>query len=257
MEHNTMNRSAISHPSASARAASLPAKLLPTILAGLCSLGLLAPAHAADAVPAALPAALPPVIAPLWYGSSVDMGAGMARFSIGFDRRPDLLTVDAFARQADSFQFWTDTRSRDPIADTYAALAGSVPLGTQSVVTAVEIPGTGKMATVWPQDATYAGPRDSGGWGIVEGRSSYTLGLDNVLSFDVPLALLHAADGVFAYGFETYQYGGWDGVDYFGVSGKDYLISCVPEPSAPLLMGAGLLALGAFARRRAPARARV
>jgi hypothetical protein len=212
MEHNTMNRTAMSHAAASARAAAFSTRLLPLILAGLSALCVLAPARAADT--------LPPTIAPLWYGSSIDMAAGMAHFSIGFDRKPDLLTVDAFARQADSFQFWTDTSAPDPIAATYAALQGQIPLGTQSVVSAVDIPVSGKITTIWPQDASYTGPRDSGGWGIIEGYSSYTLGTDNVLGFDVPLALLHAADGVFTYGFETYQYGSWGQVTTSGSAAR-------------------------------------
>src|SRR5438094_333479 len=92
-EHNTMNRTTISPACAPARPRASHARALPAILACLCGLSTLAPAHAADA--------LPPIIAPLWYGSTIDMTAGMANFSIGFDRRPDLLTVDSFLRQAD------------------------------------------------------------------------------------------------------------------------------------------------------------
>jgi hypothetical protein len=175
----------------------------------------------------------------------------MARFSIRFDRTPDLLTVDAYLRQADTFQFWTDTASRDPINSTYAAMRGDVPLGTQSVLTAVDIPSSGKMSYIWPQDASYTGPRDSGGWGQIQGSGAFTLAPDNTLSFEVPLSMLHASDGVFAFGFETYQYGAWGEIDYFGVSGKDYWVtSCVPEPAEAVLLGAGLLLLSMWARRR-------
>lgn len=208
----------------------------------LCAPG---PAHAQ---------ALPPPIAPLWYASTVDPTAGTATFSIRFDRRPDLLTVDEFLRQADTFQYWTDTASTDPVRSTLDGINGDGPLGTQSVLTAVDIPATGRMTYIWPQDASYTGPRDAGGWGAIQGSGSYLLGPDDTVSFVVPLALLHAPDGVFNYVFETYQYGAGGETDYFGVSGQAYWVSNVPEPCAAMLLAGGLalLALPAAARRRSP-----
>jgi hypothetical protein len=203
-------------------------------LLGLCAL---APAHA-------------DTIAPVHYSSIVDMSTGMAHFAVQFDRLPDLLTVDAFGRQADSFQFWTDTVSPNPIQSTFEGIADAGPLGTQSVLTAVDIPTTGKMTWIWPQDASYTGPRDSGGWGIVVGQGGYTLASDGTVSFDVPLSVLHSADGNFYYGFETYRYGAWGGTDYFGEAGQDYWVSCVPEPSQAGLLAGGLLTLAVLARRR-------
>lgn len=189
-------------------------------------------------------------IAPLSYATSVDLAAGTATFSVRFDRTPDLLTVDAFLRQADTFQFWTDTASTDPIGSTLDGITGQGPLGTQSVLTAVDIPATGQMTYIWPQDGSYTGPRDSGGWGQIQASGDYLLAADDTVSFSVPLSVLRAADGVFYYAFETFQYGAGGGTDYFGVSGQTYWVSCVPEPSAAMLLAGGLLPMASLARRR-------
>jgi hypothetical protein len=194
--------------------------------------------------------ALPPIIQPVWYATSVDSSAGMAHFSIRFDRAPDLVTADEFFRSADGFQFWTDTASDDPIGSTYAGILGEGPLGTQAVLTNTNIPGTGSLAVIWPQDPSYTGPRDPGGWGSIEAYGDYTLGPDNSVSFDLPLSLLHAADGVFYYVFETYQYGAGGLIDYAGISGQEYFVTYVPEPAEVLLLASGLAVLAFMARRR-------
>jgi hypothetical protein len=194
--------------------------------------------------------ALPPVIQPVSYETSIDLSAGLAHFSIRFDRAPDLATGDQFFRPADTFQFWTDTASDDPIGSIYAGIEGYGPLGTQAVLTAANVPSTGSLTYIWPQLLSYTGPRDPGGWGSIESEGAYTLGPDNSVSFDVPLSLLHASDGVFNYVFRTYQYGGGGLIDYAGISGQEYFVSCVPEPSEILLLGSGLAVLAFMARRR-------
>lgn len=183
--------------------------------------------------------ALPPVIAPLSYGSTVDLNAGTARFSIRFDRRPDLFTVDAYGRQADSFQYWTGATARNPIEAAFGAVYGLGPADGLDVLTAVDIPATGRLTYVDVRDPGYTGPRDSGGWGQVVGRGAYRLDKDGTVSFEVPLSLLHARDGVFAYGFETYQYGAGGLADYFGVAGRTYVLA--PAPLGPALFGSAPL----------------
>jgi hypothetical protein len=200
-------------------------------------------------VPAAYAQSDGAAIKPVWYASTIDPDAGLARFSVRFDRMPDLLSVDDAFRPADSFQFWTDTTSSNPIESVYAGLQGSGPLGTQSVLTSVDIPASGTMTYIWPRDASYTGPRDSGGWGSIEGHGAYTLEADGTVSFDVPLSLLHAADGFFYYAFETFRYGAIGSIDYFGIGGQEYSVSCVPEPSEALLLLAGLVVMPAMLRR--------
>jgi hypothetical protein len=192
--------------------------------------------------------AAPGVIVPLAYSTTFDVVAGTASFAVQFDRAPDFFTLDSANRAADAFQFWTDTVSTNPIASTYAGILGTGPLGTQMIVTASYLPITNQLSFVWPQLVTDAGPKDPGGWGSVEAFAGYTLSADHTLRFDVPLALLHAVGGNFNYGFETYQYGSWGAVDYFGASGQSY-VPCVPEPVHGVMLGAGLL-LVAGARRR-------
>lgn len=217
---------------------------LPPLLLCLAS-GLFAPT-VADAQ------TLPPILAPVSYATSVDVAAGRARFSIEFDRTPDLLTLDAFSNQADTFQFWTDTVSADPLTSTLDGLVGAGPLGTQAVLTAVSIPATGLLDYIWPRDASYTGPRDSGGWGEVQAQGAYFLDGETV-SFEVPLSVLNAtADGNFYYVFETFQYGAGGAVNYFGTSGQEYCVSCVPEPATVLLLGIGLVLLAAMARHARP-----
>jgi hypothetical protein len=219
--------------------------LSPTLrrIAGMLAL---AASTALTALSASAPARaepVPGVIQPVWYASTVDMAAAKATFSIRFDRAPDLLTVDEFFRQADAFQYWTDTVSADPIGSTLDGISGTGPLGTQSVIATDAIPLTGQLTYVWPTLLTDPGPRDPGGWGAVQAYGGYTLAGDT-LSFDVALALLHAADGHFNYAFETYAFGGWGGVDYLGTSGQAYAVPPVPEPSKSVLLGLGMMLLG-------------
>jgi hypothetical protein len=106
------------------------------------------------------------------------------------------------------------------------------------------------MELIWPQPDSDAGPRDRGGWGSIEGHSAYRLWGDRLLSFTVPLSLLHDADGHLYYAFETYEYGAWSGVDYHGVSGKFYAVSPAPEPAQVALLLAGMGFLAARNRRQ-------
>lgn len=189
-------------------------------------------------------------ITPLWYGSWVDPRAATASFFIHFDRAPDLLTVDEFERQADNFQYWTDSEAPDPIERTYAARRGEIPFGTQSLISSREIPFRNQLEMIWAQPDSYGGPRDRGDWGSVEGHVPYRLFADRLLSFTVPLSLLQDDDGHFYYTFETYEYGAWSGVDYHGVSGRFYAVSPAPEPAQVVLLLGGVGLLAARSRRR-------
>lgn len=191
----------------------------------------------------------PGYLVPLSYGTTVDPAAGIATFSIHFDRTPDFINDENPALEGDGFQFWTDTVSTDPIRSTYDGILGRGPLGTQMMVNTRAIETTNQLLYIWPQLQTDPGPKDPGGWGSIEAYADYALTLDNTLSFDVPLALLRAPDGHFNYVFQTYQFNDGGFINYAGVSGETYPMPCVPEPSAALLLAAGLV-LPVLARRR-------
>jgi hypothetical protein len=188
----------------------------------------------------------PGFLVPVRYATAVNFTAGLATFTIGFDRTPEFFNVADPALPGDDFQFWTDTVSTEPIESTYAGLFGTGPLGTQMMVTTTAIRDRNQVTLVWPQLLTDPGPKDPGGWGSVEAYADYTLTDDNTLSFDVPLALLRAPDGRFNYVFETFQYAAGGYIDYYGVSGQAYP---VPEPSMALLFAAGMALLAPMRRR--------
>lgn len=192
---------------------------------------------------------LPGPIEPLWYATTVDLAAATATFAIRFDRAPDFISTNAAGVQDDAFQIWTDTASTNPFESTYRGILGTGPLGTQMMVTPRNLPISNQLAYVWPQLLSDPGPKDPGGWGSVEALAGYTLSSDHMLSFDVPLALLRAADGHFNYVFQTYRTGAWGETNYFGVSGEAYSLPCVPEPAQSAALGAGILLLAAASRR--------
>ncbi len=191
----------------------------------------------------------PGYLVPVSYGTTVDLAAGIATFAIRFDRTPDFINDANPALEGDGFQFWTDSVSTDPIRSTYDGILGRGPLGTQMMVNTRAIETTNQLLYIWPQLLTDPGPKDPGGWGSIEAYADYTLAAGNTLSFDVPLALLRAPDGHFNYAFQTYQFNDGGYINYLGVSGETYPMPCVPEPSAALLLAAGLV-LPAVVRRR-------
>jgi len=189
-------------------------------------------------------------IAPRSYSTTIDRPTATATFSIQFDRAPDLFTVDTAGRQADSFQFWTDSNAPDPVGRAYAGLFGELPPDTQAVITAVEIPRLNQLEIVWVKPLTWEGPRSSGGWGSVEQHVAYTLTDDHLLSFTMPLSFLRDTDGDFYYAFETYDYGSWGGQTFSGIRGERYEVPPVPDPACATLLVVGAATLLAWQRRR-------
>lgn len=212
-----------------------------SLACSLLLLSALVPAHAQ---------LLPGTIEPLSYGTTIDLAAQTATFAIRFDRAFDFVTLDEVGRQADQFAVWTDTVSTNPQRSTRDGLIGRGPLGTQMVVINGTDSSVNQLSYAWPQLLTDADPTDPLGWAVVKGSASYVLDSDNTLSFIVPLALLHAADGHFNYSIETFLFGRWGALEYFGTSGQEYGL-CVPEPAHAAMLGAGLLLLtGARQLRR-------
>ncbi len=184
---------------------------------------------------------------PIRYATSIDLAAGLANFSVRFDRAPDFFTLDDAGRPADAFEFFTDTASSDPIQSTFDGLAGRGPLGTQTIISGYEIATRHQLNIWWPKPISEWIPGDPDSQAVLRTYSDYTLAGDT-LSFSVPLSLLHAPDGDFYYGFPLFQYGGWTAVNYYGTSGQEY-VPPVPEPAHAAMLGAGVLLLAAAGRR--------
>jgi hypothetical protein len=132
--------------------------------------------------------------------AEVDRSAGVARFTLRFDGRPDFWTVDAFGRVADSFQYEIDGDWRAP--------PGLPPEGLDAVVRGDEIHAAGALRI---REAGFDVPPDpdplAGGWGPV--RATVPFDLDGtVLRFQAPLSDIgDEGDGYFAYRVFTTEYG--------------------------------------------------
>lgn len=178
---------------------------------------------------------------PLWYAATVDLTSSTATFLIQFDHAPDMLTLDGVGRQLDSFQFWADSSAPDPVRRTYDGMDGTIPADTQSVISVRSVPTLGTLELITVKPTSWVGTRDDGGWGSVDGHTPFTLLANNMLSFTVGLGSLRETDSTFYYAFETYDFGSWAGKTYSGISGHSYFApSCVPEPTAALMLLAGL-----------------
>jgi hypothetical protein len=162
-----------------------------------------------------LPYALPAVAAAVvlgWSGEAgagvaivsesaeVDRAAGVVRFTLRFDGRPDLWTVDPLGRVADSFQYEIDGDWRAPL--------GLPPEGLDAVVRGDEIHAAGSLRI---RAAGFDAPPDpdplAGGWGPV--RAAVPFDLDGTtLRFRAALSEIgDEGDGYFAYRVFTTEYG--------------------------------------------------
>lgn len=183
---------------------------------------------------------------PTHYSAMLDLATGQANFSVRFDRPPDFFTLDNAGRPADSFEFFTDTESSDPIQSTINGLNGSGPLGTQTIISGYDIAARHQLNIWWPKPVSEWIPGDPDSQAVLRTYSDYTLAGDT-LSFSVPLSLLHEPDGGFYYGFQLFQDGGWTTFNYYGASGQEYVLP-VPEPAPASMLAAGVLLLVASSR---------
>jgi hypothetical protein len=162
-----------------------------------------------------LPYALPACVAAVvlgWTGvagagvvivsesAEVDRAAGVARFTLRFDGRPDFWTVDALGRVADSFQYEIDGDWRAPL--------GLPAEGLDAVVRGDEIHAAGDLRI---RAAGFDTPPDpdplAGGWGPV--RAAVPFGLNGTtLRFQATLRDIgDDGDGYFGYRVFTTEYG--------------------------------------------------
>jgi hypothetical protein len=132
--------------------------------------------------------------------AEVDRAAGVARFTLRFDGRPDFWTVDPLGRVADAFQYEIDGDWRAP--------PGLPPDGLDAVVRGDEIRAAGALRI---RRAGFDAPPDpdplSGGWGAVKATVPFDLD-GTVLRFEAGLkAIGDDGDGYFAYRVFTTEYG--------------------------------------------------
>jgi hypothetical protein len=172
------------------------------------------PVHFSGAVCMHLPYALAACVAALvgWSGvvgagvriesesAQVDRSAGVVRFTLRFDGRPDFFTVDPLGRVADSFQYEIDGDWRAPM--------GLPPEGLDAVVRGDEIHAAGALRI---RQAGFDAPPDpdplSGGWGRVLAAVPFNLD-GTVLRFEAGLRDIgDDGDGYFAYRVFTTEYG--------------------------------------------------
>lgn len=184
---------------------------------------------------------------PTEYRAVMDFASGQANFSVRFDRSPDFFTLDDVGRPADSFEFFTDTVSSDPIQSVIEGMYRSGPLGTQTIIGSYEVAARRQLTIWWPKPRSEWRPDDHIVHAALSTYGEYTL-VGDTLSFSVPLSLLHDPDQTFYYGFQLFQYGGWTTFNYYGTSGQTYILP-VPEPSRTAMLGAGVLLLVAASRR--------
>jgi hypothetical protein len=118
-------------------------------------------------------------------------------FTISFNEAPDFMTVDAFGRQADSFQYYIP---RNPNGD---------PFGDESKLVSI-IRGEEIHITIDRLRIRNAVPSSSdpaaGGWGTIRGVEPFVLD-GNVLTFSAPLSVIHPTGGLFRYGLESGEFG--------------------------------------------------
>jgi hypothetical protein len=117
-------------------------------------------------------------------------------FTLTFNRVPDFQTVDEFARQADSFQYYV----LGDLSLPYPAYYDSIIRGDEIHV----VPGVLRIRDAVPSDPDPA----AGGWGPIRGEVPYRLE-GNVFTFSVALSTIsdHSVDGRFSYELQLTQFG--------------------------------------------------
>jgi hypothetical protein len=161
--------------------------------------------RAALVIALALVSSVAHAVTPHWVSTNVNAKTGTVTFSIMFDDVPNFTTVDAFGRQADSFQFYVDSQRKSLLGDFYKAARGEAdPIG-KSIIRGESIHAGSGIPIVWVDPA--GGPPESGGWGATHTTVPFSLH-GKMLKLEVSIPDLEDDDGVFWYYFETFEYGG-------------------------------------------------
>ena len=152
-------------------------------------------------------------------------------FTLDFNEVPNFFLVDAYNRQADSFQYFIEADGELPVfrgSPYYSQL--------ETIVRAEEIHVAGdiRVRNVFPIGSDEP---NSGGWGSLRGSVPYTLN-DTVLTFSAPLQLIGDSDGLFSYRLEWYEFGEFRGFK----DNKSAITQSVPEHTSIF----GILAFGAL-----------
>lgn len=161
----------------------------------------------------------------------VDVLDQRVRFTLILNHAPDLATVDAFGRHAESFQYeinptCTDNIDACPLEDIRAVMRGDEA-------------GAGKLLPIREGFGKGSDPDPaSGGWGPVKAGVPFTQQGGRV-TFTTDFTVLDTTDGVFAYRVFTTEFGSTDSL-IDGVARPEL----IPLPAA---LPVGIVMLGAFA----------
>jgi hypothetical protein len=146
---------------------------------------------------------------------NVNLQSQEASFKIEFDKSPDFFTVDSVGRAANSFQYFINFEN-DGSPLNYDLL--------DVIIRGDEIKNTGSIIIRNAFTSGYTDP-NSGGWGSIRGSVPFLLS-NNIINFNVSLAVLGDLDGLFTYDLETYEFGGMSS----RIRNQQSHIINVPEP---------------------------
>lgn len=184
-----------------------------------------------------------------WIDSTVNQQAQTVSFTIRFAAKPDFYTVDAFNRQADSFQLFSfDTPMKDE-----SGLAGGCILCT-SITRGEEIHYGDGIPVRAVFDTTGIFDPRSGGWGSILEIDPFVQHGETISFTESLQAIGHTGSSPFGYGFLTTEFGASSPIAYpfWGRCASDSRCAVpIPDMVWPTVAGMiGLACLVAWRRKR-------
>jgi hypothetical protein len=158
-----------------------------------------------------------------FQSATVNNSANTLDFILGFNRIPDLYTVNSSGIPADSFQYYIDY-------DKSPTYPGDSEM--EIIVRGPEIPDYSQIPI---REGIPLGGSTSGGWGPIRDMVDFTL-TDKVLAFSVDLDVIDAPDNIFSYYLELYEFGQM--TDRYYSEGLP--ASPIPAPSAIIIASIGV-----------------